>query len=401
MGIFSFLSGTRRTLLDGAFWSGWFGSTNHSDEPVNEQTVNSIDAVYACNRLISETIGCLPFGMFEVESPRVLTPADGHPLHSLISLSPNADQTALEFWEGVVSHVALRGGAFRLKRYSLSGEVVSLEHLPPPPYTYWKRDPGTRVRRCVVSGGPHQGEYAEDDIFYVRGFGDDPDEGISVVRYAANDFGRQMSMGRHSAKMMANGARPNMILTTQELMTPEQRKQIKENIVSPVVGSKNAGGVMVLEAGFDMKQVTLSPADVQLIEQMGFGVETVCRWFRTPPTMIGHSGGQTSWGSGIDALLIGFSKFTVLPYTKRIVQAVQKQLLRPQDRSRFRPVMAIEGLMEGDSKTRADISKSKVLSGVWSVNEARAEDNLPPVEGGEDPRMQQQMVPLLTTIGEE
>lgn len=399
MALLGFLSGKSRSLTDGTFWSQFFGASNHSNEVVNSQTVMQIGAVYACMRLIAESIACLPFGMVKMNANGGSEPARDHPLHELLSLSPNADQIAVDFWESVVVHVGLRGGAFRLKQRGTGGEVVGLGYLPPPPETYWRREKNNR-RTCVVTRGPHQGEHDEDDIFYVRGFGEDPDFGVSVVQAGANDFGRILSMGKHASKMLANGVRPNLIMTTPEILKPEQREQVKENIIKPYIGSENAGGVMLLEAGFDTKQVTLSPADAQMLEQMVFGVEEVCRWFRTPPMMIGHTQKSTSFGTGLEQQLIGFAKFTLLPYTKRITQAAAKQLQTASDRQTYRPRCSLDGLMEGDSKARSEFLRNMVTSGIYTPNEARAKENLPAKDGGDDLRMQVQMQPLSETIGD-
>ena len=152
---------------------------------------------------------------------------------------------------------------------------------------------------------------------------------------------------------------------------------------------------MLLEAGFEMKPVTLSPADAQLLEQQNIGVEEVCRWFGVPPWLIGHSGTASNWGTGLAEQFRGYGTLTLQPITKRIMGEVRRQLMTPAERLKFKPVMSLAALYEGDTKTATENDERDVRSGIRTPNEVRATRGLAPVEGGDVLRMQQQMIPLV------
>ncbi|MBW4971905.1 phage portal protein, partial [Croceibacter atlanticus] len=79
----------------------------------------------------------------------------------------------------------------------------------------------------------------------------------------------------------------------------------RDNVVGPLAGSSNAGGVFVLEGGMKFSAISLSPADSQLLETRRWHVEEICRWFGIPPILIGHaSQGQTMWGSGVEQIVL-------------------------------------------------------------------------------------------------
>lgn len=368
----------------------FFGGGNHAEEEVNEETVMQIGAAYACVRLIAESIASQPIGMVKIIDDGT-QPAPDHPLHDLLSVQPNADQTAVEYWESVLYQIALRGNSFSLKRYNAKGHVIALDLLPDWPITQWRRETNGS-RTCVVGGGRFQGEYSENDVLWFRGFGGDVDCGMSVIAYGANTFGRALAIERHSGKMLARGVRPNVILETEGVLTDKQRAELDKNIVKPFEGSEHAGGVMVLEGGFKMTPITLTPADAQLLEQMNFGVEEVCRWFRVSPSMIGHTERQTSWGTGLEQNFIAFVRMTLHPFTARIVQSTAKQLQTAADRKRYKPHILLDRLTEGDSATRSANLKTLVTSGIITQNEARRRLGYGALEGADGLRMQQQMV---------
>jgi HK97 family phage portal protein len=111
--------------------------------------------------------------------------------------------------------------------------------------------------------------------------------------------------------------------------------------------------------------------------------------------MVGHTEKSTSWGTGIEQQTIGFQKFTLRRRLKRIEQAVSKQLLSAADRAAGVTVeFNLEGLLRGDTETRAAFYTSMTQIGAMTINDVRRLENLPPVEGGDVPRMQMQNVPI-------
>lgn len=370
-----------------------FFSSSDAGESVTFERVLQIGAAYACARKLAEGVSCLPFTMQTIEANGVSLPSLDHPLARILGDQPNADQPAQQFWELVVLQLALRGNHYSFKMM-LAGKLAGLEPLPPHPATYCRRTPEGR-RQFVVTTGPRRGVYSEDEIFFIPGFGEDLDCGLSVIELARNTFGRLLSLEKHQSKLLAKGVRPNMVMTTPGALTPEQRADARKNLIDPFVGSDNAGGMMLLEGGFDVKAVTMTPADAQLLEQQNFGVPEVCRWFGVPPSVIGHADGSSNWGTGLEQQFRAYGMLTLMPITKRILGEVRRQLMTPAERLKFKPVLDMAALYEGDSTTMTKNDEIDVRSGIRPVNEIRARRGLAPIAGGDVARAQAQMVPLV------
>ena len=127
--------------------------------------------------------------------------------------------------------------------------------------------------------------------------------------------------------------------------------------------------------------IGINPNDAQLLESRSFSVEEICRWFRVPPFMVGHSEKSTSWGTGIEQQMIGFLTFTLGPWLRRIEQAISKDLLTPTDRVRFYPKFAIEGLLRADSAGRAAFYSAMVNNGILTRDEVRELEDREPMGG--------------------
>lgn len=139
----------------------------------------------------------------------------------------------------------------------------------------------------------------------------------------------------------------------------------------------------------------INPKDAQLLESRGFSVEEVCRWYLVDPSMVGHGGKDSNWGTGLEQKMLRFITFTLRPWLRRIEQAINKSLLSPQDQGRYYAEFAIEGLLRGDSAARAALYSVMVNNGIWTRDEVREKENMPRRGGNADVlTVQSAMVPL-------
>lgn len=346
-----------------------------------------IATVWACIRLLAETVATLPMMVYRQQGEQRVVARD-HPLFELLHDEPNADMTALEFWEGVVTALCTCGNAYAEKRFS-GTRMVALQPLRADGMEVYRDARGRRRYRYHDDKGRSR-ELDEDKVFHVRGFGNGGDVGLSPIAYARYTlFGARMA-DRTAAETFATGNRQQGVLTVDATLKPEQRQQIRDNIIKPF----SEGKTLVLEAGMKFAPTTLSPEDAQMLESRAFQIEEICRWFRVPPFMVGHTEKSTSWGTGLEQQQLGFLTFALEPYLERIEQAVRRSLIRPEERGTLSAEFKVEKLLRADSKARASFYQTMTQIGAMTINEVRGLENMPPVEGGDVPRMQMQNVPI-------
>lgn len=362
-------------LTDAAFWQQ-FG-VSAAGQQVNEKTVLKLSAVWSCTRLIAETISTLPLGLYQRSSNGRVS-ANSHPLYSIIHSRPNADTTAAVFWEAMIASMLLRGNGLAEKRY-IGGRLVSLEFLVPSRLAI-SRDANGRRRFRYTGQDGKQREIDGARIFRIPGFTLDGDWGVSAIEYGASVFGSALAATAAANNTFEKGLAPTVAFTVDRVLKPEQREEFRKT-VKRISGAINAGESPVLEGGMDAKTIGINPKDAQLIESREFGVEEICRWFRVPPHMVGHTANSTSWGTGIEQQMIGFLTFTLRPWLTRIEQAIAKDLLSPGDQQRFYAEYSVEGLLRADSTARANYESTMVNNGIMTRDEVRRLENLPPMGG--------------------
>ena len=371
--------------------STYGGGDSYSGELVNQQSAMQVATVWACIRLIAETIATLPMIVYERDASGGRKVARDHYLYRLLHDQPNANMTAVEFWESIVAQLCLLGNAYVLKTY-IGTRLVSLDPLKPNLMQVKTDLNGDLFYVYTTSSGLKT--YTEAEIWHIKGFGVDGLIGLSPISYARHSLGASMATDKASGKLFANGMRAGGALTMTGVLSPAQRTEIRENLAETLAGTANTGKLMVLEGGSTYQSLSMNPDDVQMLETRAFHVEEICRWFRVPPFMIGHSEKSTSWGTGLEQQMIGFLTFALRPYLTRLEQGIKKSLMPPPDRLKFFGEFSIEGLMRADSQGRAALYSSAGQNGWMTRNEIRELENRPPIDGGDDLTVQSNLMPV-------
>lgn len=358
----------------------------------NGASIMGISAAWACVNLLMGTIATLPLMLYQTDADGGRTVARDHPLYRLLHDSPNSMQTSVDFWEFLVGSVELQGNGYARKVKS-GGRVVSLMPVAPQLPVVRNLGNGRLGYRWTENGQAF--DLTSDDVFHIRGPGGNPLGGMSTLTFGAQTFGLAQSINRAAGSTFRNGLRPSVVISFKEWLSAERRAEVQQALQDKYQGAMNAGRPFVAEGGQTVSTLTLNPEDAQMLESRGFSVEEICRFFGVPPFMVGHTEKNSSWGTGIEQMTLGFVKFALRRRLKRIEQAIEKQLLTAEDRAAGIVVeFGLEGLLRGDSEGRASFYQSALTNGWMVINEVRQLENLPPVEGGDVPRMQSQNVPI-------
>jgi HK97 family phage portal protein len=367
---------------------------NPSGQHVNVDKALQLSVVFACVKLISETVATLPLIVYRRKPGGGRVVASDHPLYYLLHDSPNADQTAVEFWEEAVANISLRGRVFIYAPRNVLGDVIELRVLD----IERMGTPRTNANGVVLFpyNHPVKGliEYTDAEVWQQKGFG-----GLSVIQYGARSMGAAMNAETAGSKLYGNDMRPTAVVYRDEFLTPGQRAQMKDKIQDGIFRSENGLQMQLLEGGFKYQQLALSPEDAQLLETRQFSVEDLCRWFGMNPAMIGHGTSVSNWGTGREQINLAFLQYVLRAYTKRLEQGITKWLLKPTERGRIYAEFSVEGLLRADSAGRSAFYSTMVQNGIMTRNEVRDLENLNSLDGGDELTIQSNLVPA-TMLGQ-
>ena len=384
------------TAQDDELYRTLGGVPTDTAESVTATSVMGLSTAWACVSLLSGTIASLSAGVFRKDDRLVKVPAGYHPLQSVLD-DPNADQTPIDFWEMMSLSLELWGNAYAEVDRNSAGDIIALTPVRPELMMVERTRSGA-LRYRWHDKESH--ERPEDAILHIRGNGGDPMGGMSTIAWNRNTFGTAQAIERSAGRTFANGIRSSGVFAAKEKIPKEKMEEAAELIERKYTGAMNAGRPMLLNGDLSYHPITFKPDEAQMLESRGFSVEEICRIFGVPPFMVGRTEKSTSWGTGIEQQILGFQKFTLRKRLKKIEQAVRKQLMSPEDRrAGYSVSFNIEDLLRGDSKARASFYQTMTQIGAMTINEVRALEGLPPVEGGDVPRMQMQNQPITETDG--
>ncbi len=345
-----------------------------------------ISAVYACVELLSQTISTLPLHVYKTDAKGVRTMSRDSRLWMLLHDKPNAWMTPCEFLSAMVANRMLRGNAFAKVVRDTTGEPVALIPLSADQMEVLVDENGTTYR--YYQDGELQ-IIPGRDVVHWKGLGNGF-MGLSKLEYMRASANEAVNAQDNATKLYGKSSKPAGILQTESVLDDEQLIALKKRFNG--MASNASTGLYVVDRGLKFTQLSLSPADAQLLESRKFTVEEICRWFGVPGVLVNASG-QTTWGSGIEQIVEGFHKFTVAPLCKQLEQALSRCLV-PDDATDMTIEFKYEGFLRSTPQARADYYSKMVQNGAMTRNEVRRLENLPPVEGGDDLTAQSNLVPI-------
>ncbi len=352
-------------------------------------TALQLATVYRCVDLLSKCIATLPFQAFVARPDGNRELARLSSLYNVLHDSPNRRHTPAELWLQLIPDLLLRGNCYCRIDRSATGEVIALWPMSADRVTPYLLDTGDVVYLYRL-GGAETTVLAAEYVLHVRGMGGGV-AGISMIEYMAATVTEGVRAQAQATRTFKNGNKPAGILTVDKPLPKEQRDAVRRNFREIAEGSESR--IFVLEAGMKYEPTQLTPEDVQLLTTRQFNVEEICRWFGVPPVLVGHSN-VTAWGSGIEQILDGFYKLTIRPFVVLIEQAVKKRVLTPVQRGSFTVEINLDALLRASLKDRIAIYCQATQNGIFTRNESRRWENLPPKTGGDHLTVQSNLVPI-------
>ena len=389
MGIFSWLFRSRDKPQNSYHFSGWpfmFGKSA-AGARVNEFTAMQTTAVYACVRILAESIAGLPLHVYEYRgNGKERVP--GHPLYFLLHDSPNPEMTSFIFRETAMIHLLLWGNSFSQIIRDGMRRVVGLYPLLPNRMSVDRDEHGQLVYTYTPMSDSNPNlksgqsiKLRREDVLHIPGLGFDGLVGYSPIAMARNAVGMTLACEEYGSSFFANGARPGGVLKHPGVL--KDPSKLRESWQAVYGGTANTGKVVVLEEGVDYQQISIPPEEAQFLETRKFQIDEIARLYRVPPHMIGDL--EKSSFNNIEQQSLEYVKYTLNPWVVRWEQSLQKALLLPSEQKRYFIKFNVDGLMRGDYQSRMQGYATGRQNGWLSANDIREMENMNPIpdeEGG-------------------
>lgn len=372
-----------------------FGGDTASGEKVNQDTALTFSAVYACIRVLSETIASLPIHVCYKDGDGSKFIDYEHGVHHLISNEPNSIMTSYSFRETLQTHLCLYGNAYAEIKRNGRGEPLSIKLLMPSDVDVYIKDEklfyevteqnyntGVENKKRIVQS---------KNMIHLTGLSTDGIMGKSPITIARENIGLGLAAQKFGGSFFGNGANVNGILTHPGTLNDVAQKRLKKSWNNSYTGASNGLKTAVLEEGMKYERIGIPPNDAQFIETRKFQVTEIARIFRVPPHMIADL--ERATFTNIEHQAIEFATHTVRPWLVKWEQELNRKLFG-KDESNYYIRFNIAGLLRGDNKSRSDYYKSLFYIGAYSINDIRSFEDMNKVEDGDTHFVPTNMMPL-------
>ena len=344
-----------------------------------------VSAVWACVKLLSETVSSLPLNIYEKDNKTI---ANDFYFQSFINHKPNRYQTRQEFFETMMLNLTLHGNAYaRITR--INGKIINLMPLMSAQVEVNLANDGSIVYQYTSDNSVEF--LAEQSVWHIKLYGNGI-IGKSPLAFGRNMIGIAQAAEKTVTRIYTNGGKRSGVLVLDKLLTSAQRDQVRENFSSLTTSTDER--LLVLEMGMKFDPIAMSPQDIELLSSRKFQLEEICRWFGVPSILVNDTSGSTAWGSGIEQLVSGFYKLNLRPYLERFEASIDANLLSDNERKIYRSEFDFEGLLRSDFKSRLEGYRTAIAGSILTPNEVRKLENWDALAGGDSLLSQVNMTPL-------
>lgn len=376
---------------------GWLGTIRESFSgawqrgvEVSAESVLTHSTVWACITLISSDIAKLWIRLMASDENRINTETDS-PEFSALLRKPNHFQTRVKFIESWLLSKLTSGNAYVIKARNGRGVVDSLYVLDPQ-----------RVQTLVAPNGNVYYDLSQDwlagltgpsvrvpasEIIHDVGIAlYHPLCGVSPIHACGMAAMQGLRIQSSSLELFAKGLQISGIITSPNSISNEAAERIERYWIENYMGSNNVGKIPVLGDGLSFQpRTSLTAVDAQLIDQLKWSSEFICSVFHVPPYMVGI--GAPPANANVQSLTLAY-------YSQALQALIENLELLLTEGLGLPSWMSVEfdlaALLRMDTATQTEALAKAVGAGIMTPNEARAQFDLPPVEGGDSPYLQQQ-----------
>lgn len=348
------------------------GEPTAAGEEINHHTAMCVTTVYACVRVLAESVASLPLKLYEKTKSGRLEALD-NPLYDLLTVTPNEEMTAFSFWEAMTGCLALTGNCYAEIIRTNGGQIDSLVPLQPLKTEPYRRPDGVLSYRTTdgVANGSWR-DIASENMFHVPLYSYDGLKGLSPIMQCKQSLGLARASEKYGARFFGNGSRPGGVMSTKTMLDEKNQQNTRENWERTQSGAQQ-GKTAFLFGDWTYQQIGLSPEESQFLATRQFQRTEIAAMFRMPPHKVGDTSRLSN--SNHEQENLSFVCDTLRPYLSRIEAEVIRKLLPKQGRNSGRFVVSfdVSERTRGDFQTTMTGYSTGRQWGWYSANDVRRE----------------------------
>jgi HK97 family phage portal protein len=349
-------------------------ATTDAGTIITQEDALRINTVFACVRLIGDTISTLPVDTYRrIDGDRV----PYRPRPQWLDY-PDSEVTREDHFLQVLVSMLIAGEAFvRLLR--LNGEIVGLVCMNPRMVEVTRMRFNDGSLRIVYRVKGTEEIIEKQDMLHI------PDmrlpgelHGKSRIELMRQSLGLAKALDEFASRFFGQGSVTSGIIEYPNALTKEQSEQLRNQFEAKHRGVRKAHRTGILSGGAKWVKTGVDPNEAQMLESRKHAIEEIARLFRCPPSMIGITTPGAMAYASVEQNGIHFVQHTLRPFIVKLENAYSRLL--PNDAFvRF----SVEGLLRGDTMSRFSAYATGIQSGFLNINDIHRLEDMRSVDGGD------------------
>lgn len=333
----------------------------------------ALSTVYRCVEVITNSVASLPVKLYMVDGNGYKHELKND-LSYVLAKRPNKKMNAFTFYKLLVKDVLLAGNAYALIMRD-GNKIVGLQYVPAGLVS-----PIDKIDHIEYMVTGIKGTVRQEDMIHILNYSDNGVIGISVLTHARRVLGIADAGDKSADNFYRSGGCTSGFLKFNGPSSGAQRQEIL-SAWNQATGGPNSGpnGIAVLPSNVDYTQLSVDPADAQLLESRQFSVVEICRFFGVSPSMVfdlSHASYNNS-----EMAELAFLNDTLRPLISKIELEFEIKLFDKDDNLDIK--FDVSELLRTDKKSQAEYLTKMFNLGVLSPNEIRKQLDMEEIEGGD------------------
>lgn len=373
---------------------GWFvrllGGKTNAGVDVTEYTAMRLPVVFACVNRIANPLSSFPVKIYQTSAAGGAEVVTQHPMSERLGLRPNDLMSSRTLRKSIQGHGLLWGNGYVEIERNRRGEAVGLWPMLPNVTKPERKDDRLRYRTTIDG---QQYLIDQENVLHIMDISHDGYVGVSQIAMAREALGMAAAMEKFGGSFFRNEAKSGGFLLHPGKLSAGAHKNLRggngeegpsrSNPASRLAeqgGIDNAHRVKVLEEGMKFVSTTIPPEDAQFLGSREFQIAEIARIYDVPLILLQSHEKSTSWGTGIEQLMIGFVRQTVKPWVDAWEQELNWKLFTEAERARGLYVkFNMNAILRGDMQARAAFYREMFAVGAINPNQIAALEDIEPI----------------------
>ena len=371
------------------------------DVNVRGKNALKIAVVYACVRILSEAVAKLPLKVHQEDENGIQKTAK-HSLFQLLKLRPNPYMSAFDFWKCIEAQNDLNGNAYASIEFDRRGRIIGLWPMDSSRVKVWV-DNDTQASGVVtnrtklwyeVNLGYEQRKLMPHEILHFKGGVTlDGIVGLSPLDLLKATLENGASANKFVNNFYKQGLQVKGIVQYVGDLDEKAKTTFREKFESMSSGLNNSHRIALLPVGYQFQPISLSMHDAQFLENNQLTIRQIAAAYGVKMHQLNDLTRATH--TNVAEQQSEFYADTLQPKLTGYEQELTwKLLLEDELDDGYYIRFNADAILRADLKTRYEAYRIGVQGGFLKPNEARAKEELPPADGGDQLLVNGSYVPI-------